>query len=204
MNRQGTTTIAAIAVCGLLLAGCTGERGSASPAPSTTSSDAAALPHSGAPKVDTPLSSTVLDGSPCDTALTSEQVSTFLGDATSGKPSDSELGPICNWSSNSGSGAGIAVSYQTKSDQGISLAYGNVQPKAARWKPLDPIQGFPAVAYANFDDKRSCVIVIGVTEELAFSTGLTLGDKATSEGKDSFDIAPQVADAVMTNLKARG
>ena len=113
--------------------------------------------------VDAPLSSTVLDGSPCDTALTSDQVSTFLGDATPGKPSDSELGPICNWSSNSGSGAGIAVSYRTKSDQGISLAYG-----------------------------------------FAFSTGLTLGDKATSEGKDSFDIAPQVADAVLTNVKARG
>jgi hypothetical protein len=67
--------------------------------------------------VDTPLSSTVLDGSP----------------------------------------------YQTKSDQRISLAYG-----------------------------------------FAFSTGLTLGDKATSEGKDSFDIAPQVADVVLTNVKARG
>jgi hypothetical protein len=32
---------------------------------------------------------------------------------------------------------------------------------------------------------------------------LTLGDQATSEGKDSFDVGPQVADTVMTNLKAR-
>ncbi len=203
MNRRGTTTIATIVACGLLFAGCTGERGTATPAPSSSSDSASAVPDSGAPKVDSPLSATALDGSPCDTALTGDQVSTFLGDATQGKPSDSELGPLCNWSSSSGSGAGIAIGYQTKSDKGIGLAYQNVQPKAARWKPLDPIQGFPAVAYANFDDKRSCVIVVGVTDELAFSVGLTLGDKATSEGKDSFDIAPQVADVVMTNVKAR-
>jgi hypothetical protein len=202
MNRRGTT-VATIAVCGLLLAGCTGERGSASPAPSTASGTANPLPHDGAPKVDTPLAATVLDAGPCDTGLTAEQVSTFLGDATPGKLSDSQLGPICNWSSNSGSGAGIAISYQTKSDQGISLAYQNVQPKAARWTPLAPIQGFPAVAYANSNDKRACVIVVGVTDELAYSTGLTLGDKAAGEGKDCFDVAPEVADAVLTNLKAR-
>ncbi|GAB3139753.1 DUF3558 domain-containing protein [Amycolatopsis stemonae] len=149
------------------------------------------------------MPTTVLTGNPCDSALTPDQVSTFLGDATSGKPSDTALGPLCNWSSTSGSGAGFAISYQTKSDQGISLAYQNIQPKAARWKPLDPIQGFPAVAYANFDDKRGCAVVVGVTDELAFSVGLTLGDKAASEGKDCFDIAPQVADAVMSNVKAR-
>jgi hypothetical protein len=203
MNRRATITIATIAGCGLLLSGCTEKRGSATPAPSSVGTSTSALPHDGAPKVDAPLPATALAGSPCESALTPDQVSTFLGDATSGKPSDSALGPLCNWSSSSGSGAGFAISYQTKSDQGISLAYQNIQPKAARWKPLDPIQGFPAVAYANFDDKRACVIVVGVSDELAFSVGLTLGDKATSEGKDSFDVAPQVADTVLTNLKAR-
>lgn len=202
MNRR-RTTVATIAACGILLAGCNGERGTASPAPSTQTSAASTLPHSGAPKVDTPLAATVLNGNPCDTGLTTEQVSSFLGDATPGKSSDSQLGLICNWSSKSGSGAGIALSYQTKSDQGISLTYENVQPKAARWKPLAPLQGFPAVAYTNSPDKRACVIVVGVTDELAFSTGLTLGDKAASEGKDCFDLAPEVADTVLTNLKAR-
>ncbi|MEA5359807.1 DUF3558 domain-containing protein [Amycolatopsis sp., V23-08] len=202
MNRRGTA-IAAIAACGLLLAGCTGEHGSASPAPSTPDSTAAALPHDGAPKVDTPLPSKVLDGSPCETALTPDQLTGLLGEPTQGKASDDTLGSACNWSSNSGSGASIAVNYQVKSDQGLSLAYQNVQPTAARWKPLDPIQGFPAVAYATSNDKRACVIVVGVSDQLAYSMALTLGDKATSEGKDSFDVGPQVADTVLTNLKAR-
>ena len=78
-----------------------------------------------------------------------------------------------------------------------------MQPKAARWTPLAPIQGLPAVAYANTNDKRACVIVVGVTDELAYSMGLTLGDKAAGEGKDCFDAAPEVADTVLTNLKAR-
>jgi hypothetical protein len=153
--------------------------------------------------VDDPLSADVLDGSPCETALTADQVSTFLGDSTRRSESDSQLGPVCNWSSNAGSGASIAMNYQTKSDQGLSLAYQNVHPTAARWKPLDPIQGFPAVAYATSNDKRACVVVVGVSDELAYPMALTLGDKATSEGKDSFDLGPQVADAVLTNLKAR-
>jgi hypothetical protein len=32
---------------------------------------------------------------------------------------------------------------------------------------------------------------------------LTLGDKSAAEGKDCFDAAPEVADTVLTNLKAR-
>jgi hypothetical protein len=203
MNRRGITAATLAAACGLLLTSCTGERGTASPAPSTADSTTAALPHSGAPKVDTPLPSTVLEGSPCDTALTREQLTDFLGEPTQGRASDDTLGSACNWSSNSGSGASIAVNYQVKSDQGLSLAYQNVQPQAARWKPIAPIQSFPAVAYANSDDKRACVIVVGVSDELAYSVALTLGDKATSEGKDSFDAGPEVAAAVLTNIKAR-
>jgi hypothetical protein len=202
MNRRGITVVT-IAACGILLAGCTDKRGTADPAPSTAESSVAGLPHSGAPKVESPLSSTVLAGSPCDTALTRDQLTDLLGEPTPGRASDDALGSACNWSSDSGSGASIAVNYQVKSDQGLSLAYQNVQPAAARWKPLSPIEGFPAVAYANSEDKRACVIVVGVTDELAFSVALTLGDKATSEGKDSFDVAPQVADTVLSNLKAR-
>ncbi|MEQ0561248.1 DUF3558 domain-containing protein [Amycolatopsis sp. NEAU-NG30] len=203
MNRRGITAVTVAAACAILLAGCAGKRGTASPAPSTAESTAATLPHTGAPTVDSPLSPAVLDGSPCDSALTSSQVDHLLGQPTPAKPSDTQLGPMCQWSSASGSGAGITVAYQTKSDQGISLAYQNVQPTAARWKSLAPIRGFPAVAYTNSADKRACVIVVGVTDKLAFSTGLTLGDKAAGEGKDCFDLAPEVAGTVLTNLKAR-
>ena len=47
------------------------------------------------------------------------------------------------------------------------------------------------------------MIVVGVTDELAYSVALTLGDKAAGEGKDASTGAPEVADTVLTNLKAR-
>ncbi|MEV6642787.1 DUF3558 domain-containing protein [Amycolatopsis sp. NPDC051371] len=193
--------MAAIMAGCLLISACSGTP--KAPATTTTAPSSTASADSDVPKVQSPLPTTALDGSPCDSALTSSQVAHFLGQSTPAKPSDTQLGPLCQWSSASGSGAGITVAYQTESDQGIRLAYQNVKPKAARWQPLEAIQGLPAVAYTNTDDKRACVIVVGVTDELAFSTGLTLGDKAAGEGKDCFDLAPEVADTVLTNLKAR-
>ncbi|SEF28136.1 Protein of unknown function [Amycolatopsis pretoriensis] len=201
MTKRSITIMAAITAGGLLVSACTGTPKAPATTTSATSSTTSAA--GDVPTVPSPLPATALDGSPCDSALTSSQVTHFLGQSTPTKPSDTQLGPMCQWSSASGSGAGITVAYQTKSDQGIGLAYQNVQPQAARWQPLDAIQGFPAVAYTNTEDKRACVIVVGVTDKLAFSTGLTLGDKSAAEGKDCFDAAPEVADAVLTNLKAR-
>jgi hypothetical protein len=201
MTKRSITTMAAIMAGGLLISACGGTP--ETPASTTTTPWSTASANSDVPTVASPLPATALDGSPCDSALTSSQITHFLGQSTPAKPSDTELGPMCQWSSASGSGAGITVAYQTESDQGIGLAYENVKPKAARWQQLEPVQGFPAVAYTNTDDKRACVIVVGVTDKLAFSTGLTLGDKSAAEGKDCFDAAPEVADAVLTNLKAR-
>jgi hypothetical protein len=70
---------------------------------------AADLPNSGARKVDNPLPAKVLDGSPCDSALTSEQLTGFLGEPSAPKAKDEALGPSCTWTSASGSGAGILV-----------------------------------------------------------------------------------------------
>ncbi|UOX87265.1 DUF3558 domain-containing protein [Amycolatopsis sp. FBCC-B4732] len=193
--------MAAIMAGSLLISACNGTPKAPETTTSTPPSTSSA--NSDVPTVQSPLPATALDGSPCDTALTGSQLAHFLGQSTPAKPSDTELGPMCQWSSASGSGAGITVTYQTQSEQGIGLAYENVKPKAARWQQLEPVQGFPAVAYTNTEDKRACVIVVGVTDKLAFSTALTLGDKSAAEGKDCFDVAPQVADTVLTNVKAR-
>lgn len=201
MTKRSITTMAAIMAGGLLMSACNGTP--KAPTTTTTAPSSTASADSEVPTVPSPLSAKALDGSPCDSALTSSQITHFLGQSTPANPRDTELGPMCQWSSASGSGAGITVTYQTESDQGLGLAYHNVKPKATRWKELEPVQGFPAIAYTNTDDKRACVIVVGVTDQLAFSTALTLGDKSTAEGKDCFDAGPQVADAVLGNLKAR-
>lgn len=155
-----------------------------------------------------PLPAKVLDGSPCDSALTTEQLETFLGEASPGKPSTDALGTACDWSSTTGSGAGFSIGYQTKSNQGISLAFQSVKPKADRWVEFDPVDGYPAIGYANnvgaaSDDKLACVVVVGVSDQLAYSVSLTLGDKAYREGKDSCIAGRDVAAEVLKNLKAR-
>ncbi|MEQ0561247.1 DUF3558 domain-containing protein [Amycolatopsis sp. NEAU-NG30] len=205
MSRQVLLAAVAVTLGAALLTSCTGKKptnGTAVPVPTNT----AALPNSGAPKVDNPLPAAALAGSPCDSALTAEQLMGYLGPTTTPKASDTELGPTCDWASASGTAAGILVGYDTKTGQGLSLTYKNEKPKAKRWvDTLEPIQGYPAVGYVDTGttDNRTCVIVVGVSDELAYSVSLSIGDSAVQAGKDACQLGRGVADTVMTNLKAR-
>jgi hypothetical protein len=207
MNRRTLACATTVAAGAMLLTACTGDHktpGTASPAPTSV----AGVPNSGAPKVENPLPANVLDGSPCDSALTADQVTQYLGEVSAPKSSDEVLGPSCDWTSASGSGAGILVGYDTKTGQGISLAYKNEKPKADRWADdLGPVQGYPAVGYVEQGvdpgNKRDCVVVVGVSDELAYSISLILGDKSAAAGKDACELGHGVADTVLTNLKAR-
>ncbi|MFJ1765908.1 DUF3558 family protein [Amycolatopsis sp. NPDC088138] len=116
------------------------------------------------------------------------------------------LGPSCDWASTSGSAAGILVGYETKARQGLSLTYKNEKPKASRWvDDLEAVQGYPAVGYVDVGttDNRTCVVVVGVADDLAYSVSLSLGDSAAQAGKDACTLGRGVADTVLTNLKAR-
>ncbi|MEV6440708.1 DUF3558 domain-containing protein [Amycolatopsis sp. NPDC051716] len=206
MRRHVLLAATAVTLGTALLASCTGKtptNGTAGPA---TTSSSAELPNSGAPKVGNPLPAAALAGSPCDSALTADQLTGYLGQPTAPKTSDTELGPTCDWASASGTAAGILVGYDTKSGQGLSLAYKNVKPKAKRWvDDLQPVQGYPAVGYvdAGTTDNRACVIVVGVADDLAYSVSLSIGDSAVQAGKDACQLGRGVADTVLTNLKAR-
>jgi hypothetical protein len=204
--RHHILMIATVVAAGAtLLTSCTGKEalsGTPTPAPAS----APELPNSGAPKVDNPLPAKVLDGNPCDSALTAEQVQGYLGRTDPPDSKDSELGPTCDWASDSGSSAGIFLAYETKTGQGISLTYKNVKPKAKRWvDDLDPVQGYPTVGYVavGTTDNRTCVVVVGIADNLAYSVSLSIGDAAVQTGKDACQLGRGVADTVLTNLKAR-
>ena len=209
MNHRGYTAITATIAGMVLMSACTGHQSTSdtSSAPPPSSTTDAGVPNSGAPKVDTPLPAKVLDGSPCDNALTQEQLKSFLGETKAPTPGDESLGKSCDWRSASGTGAGFLIGYQTSSDQGISLAYKNVKPTAARWVDLDPVQSYPAIAFVEQGvdptDKRHCGVVVGVSDELAYTVSLTIGERAASQGKDACIVGRDIADAVMTNLKQR-
>ena len=209
MNHRHIAMTAVITGGVLLLSACTGNRTvsgtpSASLSPTVATTD---VPNSGAPKVENPLPAKVLDGSPCDSALTPQQLTDFIGETTRAAiPKTDALGTACDWG-NPDTGAGFNIGYQTRSDQGLSLTYKNAKPDSARWVELDPVQSYPAVAYVakglNVAKKQDCVIVVGISDNLAYSISLTIGDNAVRQGKDACLLGRDVADAVMTNLKAR-
>jgi hypothetical protein len=160
---------------------------------------------SNAPEAQAPLPASVLNGSPCDSALTTEQVTSFIGTPkTPDRDDNFATGPACTWFSVvSGQ---INVYYATKTGGGLNLVYQNTKPKSARWEPAE-LQGYPAVAYSEqgFDQSitGSCIISVGIRDDLAFGVALTLGDSARNRGVDSCEGVKNVANTMLTNLKGR-
>jgi hypothetical protein len=159
------------------------------------------------PKVQNPLPASVLDGSPCDSALTTEQVTSFIGTPKAPNRDDNfATGPECTWFSLNGVSGQINVSYDTKAGGGLNLDYQNAKPQSSRWEPTE-LQGYPAVAYTGKNEDQSitggCLVSLGVRDDLTVGVGLTLGDSARERGVDSCEGAKDVANTVLTNLKGR-
>lgn len=212
MKTRFTTTVALVCAGAGLLAGCSGGTVAGTPTPASGSASAstgAASSSAGsdAPTVQNPLPESVLDGSPCDSALTTEQVTDFIGTPDApGRDDGFETGPACNWHSADGVSGGIAVYYATKTGGGLNLVYQNTKPKSARFEASE-IQGYPAVAYTGKNDDPSvtgiCLVSVGIRDDLTFGVGLTLGDSARKRGVDSCEGAKDVANTVLTSLKGR-
>ncbi|WP_409466913.1 DUF3558 domain-containing protein [Amycolatopsis sp. GA6-003] len=201
-RRMLTTVLGAVAVVSVA-AGCSGGP---VPAPPASSSAAAGLPHSGAPKVEHPLPASVLSGQPCEQALTPDQLNQIFGTVPQGKPGIlAGVGPKCEWS-NLDSGAGLGIYYATLTHQGLSGLYQNTKPQAKVWRELPPIQGFPAVANSTFGSGTQngfCQVSVGITDELTVDASLTPSDAKRASGADPCELSARVADLVVTNLKRK-
>ncbi|MFD8497646.1 DUF3558 family protein [Amycolatopsis sp. NPDC059657] len=209
MTRLHPSIIVGLLLVGAGLAGCNGSGtpGTATPAPASTSAepDGAA---SEVPKVQNPLPAKVLEGNPCDVALTPNDVKSFIGTPDPAKPGENVLGPKCDWDNAAGSGAGITVFFHTKDNGGLALTYKNIKPKAARWVDnLQPVQGYPIVGYLAPGDnpgvRDNCHLDVGISDTLTYSVDLQLGDSARNKGIDACEGGRDVADRVMTNIKGR-
>lgn len=209
--KRALKAVAIVAVATLGTA-CSGESdGDAQPVASNSSvvevpsSEAGTegLPHSGAPAVANPLPESVLAGDPCADAVTEEQAKELLGDAVTHERADEErLGPGCNWT-NSDSGAAFRLNYDTKSRQGLSGDYANSKPKMAIFNELEPIDGFPAVAYKKAEDDLMCTTSVGLSDEYGFVLSVSLGYEGEEAGDDPCDGGRIVAEQIVSNLKAK-
>jgi hypothetical protein len=206
MKARFLLTVAGSVAAATLVAACSG-----SPAPSTGATPASpsqtgkTLPYAGAPKVENPLPESVLSGHPCDGGLTPAQLNEILRQQPQGKRNDDpSLGAECQWP-NSDTGALVTVAYTTKVTDGLSAVYANTKPKATVWRPLPPIQGFPAVAHSSFSQERSksfCQVTVGISDQYTVDVSVDLGE--TKVGKvDPCDVTATVAGMVVTNLRQK-
>ncbi|WP_326838148.1 DUF3558 domain-containing protein [Amycolatopsis rhabdoformis] len=172
------------------------------PEPVVTSPTAAALPHSGAPKVPHPLPASVLAGDPCREALTPDQLKQILGTVPQSKPKDTPgLGLSCDWQAD----ASVNVIYETEQHEGLSAVYELTKPQAKVWNVRQPIQGFPAVGHSTFASGTSagfCQVSIGISDELLFDTSVSLSSRKVGVS-DPCDVAARIADMVVTNLRQK-
>jgi hypothetical protein len=193
---------------GALLAACSGSTVVGSPTTTSSGQPTSTGSTTLAPPVQNPLPAKAIDGSPCDSALSGTQLSDLIGKTDPAKPGDTPLGSSCSWENASANGAGISVYYQTKSDQGLNLAYKNVKPTATHWEELQPIQGYPAVGYRAAGDTDTtgtdhCNVVVGISATLSYSVAITMSTTAIAKKIDACAAGRDVADRVLTNIKAR-
>ncbi|MDT8915853.1 DUF3558 domain-containing protein [Amycolatopsis sp. PS_44_ISF1] len=188
------------AIAAWLLAGCSTGPGPVAPGVGTSAppESGIASPLSAPSRVTNPLPAGTLDRDPCR-ALTPGQLTNLLGATTLGEPSDSGIARTCSWANND-RGSLITIQFVYIWRDGLGHVYANRD--AGFFKEMDPVQGFPVVAYGP-DDERSigrCGVAIGVADNAAFEADATIS--RSNVGKtDACDAARRIGDAVVTTLK---
>jgi Protein of unknown function (DUF3558) len=185
----------------LVLAGCSSTvAGNALPAPAAAGADSA-------PAVQNPLPAKVLDGEPCTTALTADDVTYLLGESRPPSTTSTSAGESCTWASTDPQGARFAVTYRNHGGAGLELYYQTIKPTADHWVTIDPVQGYPGVGYRSAgtaaSDRNSCELVVAISDGLVYTVDLFLSANAIAKGTEACTTARIVADRVMTNLKAQ-
>ncbi len=188
-------TLASVAVLG----GCGNEK-AGNPTP-TTAPSSAGLPSAGAPDVTDPITNTAAaESDPCG-AIPTTALETVAGKVKRSRSEDMTAGKGCTWvlelSPNT-----INAGLVTGNKDGLSALYAQ---KAAgsltTFKPADPVDGYPAVVYANGGEgKGNCTLAVGVRNDLVYNVIPRLSSEHPSFS-DPCGLAAKVAAAAIKNLK---
>jgi uncharacterized protein DUF3558 len=193
----------------LTITACTPQTtGTPSPSSSTlgqTSSSGSAdeVPGPGVPKVENPIDVSHFQQAPCD-ALTANQVDSLLGQGVSPKSDlKGQAGPECFWHSPNVSQAGVGVIFTNADKLGLTSVYAARGTKYPFFKPLEPVDGYPLVAYDGEGDqsaKGRCTVAVGASDTQAID--ISVAQSEENIGKDPCVAARDVAGKVLANLKA--
>ncbi len=202
----------------VLLSGCTttsqGEPGAATTGTAGTATTGSTpdsptgdpngdLPTDGAPDVSNPLDTTAFQEDPCK-ALTASQTQ-GLNVPSTGEQYDDSLGNGCKWTNAETHGETI-IGFLDKDPRGLSAVYkANEQGKWAYFEELSPVEGYPAVARSQSDERADgyCSVVIGASNEVAFDVYLRLS-QANIGNRNPCEVATQVAGMALQTMKKGG
>lgn len=199
MRTNTPTSLVAILASAVLLAACSGnEPGIPVPSgqpgtqpPTATSQPGASLPHSGAPKVTSPIADTSKwEADPCS-VISEEQLSSAGFKIRRFEPDlEDAAGPVCSWAIEEvGSfGAGFA----TVNPEGLSTVYAsNTAGKFGVFTALSPIEGHPAVRAEKSDESSEgmCSVTVGIRDDLNFDVVVTFDAGTKDPCKAAQDIA---------------
>ncbi|WP_211226880.1 DUF3558 domain-containing protein [Amycolatopsis benzoatilytica] len=205
--KRVLSVLACAALAGL--AGCSGTTGGAAgpartpgqsaPSAAPTSAAADQVPGPGVPKVENPIDTDKFKKAPCDT-LTPAQADSLVGKGVTPKTDlKAPAGPACAWHSQ----AHIIVVFPNVDNLGLTSVYRAKGTTYPLFMPLDPIDGYPIVAYGQVDERASegrCDVEFGTSDR----EGVVVSISQSPEKKGSQDpcqSARSVAQMVLGNLK---
>lgn len=206
--RRSVTLAAGIATVAMTMA-CSpdstgGEPGPANSQPATTT-PVSSLPHSGAPKVTTPMADvSAFESDPCSVATAEQFKSIGLKIRKSEADTESATGPSCNWFFDPAGTGTIDGSFMSANSEGLSNLY--AKDKAGEWglfQDAGKIDGHPAV-FASREDERgdgACNLEVGLRDDLTFFVGVGARLDEGPLHKDPCGAAKKVAGLVIKTLK---
>lgn len=210
-KRSRLIAVQLVCGAGALVTACSdNEPGTPTPTNQTTASassgataPSATLPHSGAPKVASPIADTsAWERDPCSVITESQFSGAGLGIRRFEPGTESGAGPYCDWALEGG--GSFRVLFPTESGaEGLSRLYENKEKGLiTAFAELAPIDGYPAVR-ANEKDESSegiCGVAVGVRDEFAYLVTTTL-DPDSPAGKDPCATAQKIATLAVQTMK---
>jgi hypothetical protein len=170
------------------------EQSSATSVKTSTSSSSG---DSEAPTVDKPLDIARFQRDPCR-SLTTVQTQDLdlppVGEPVAGRP----LGNACLWRNPETRGE-AEIQF---SDQGLGALY-RLRDRAAYFEELPPIEGYPAVARSEVDEREKgrCTVVVGVSDQVTFHVPTRLSPRDVGD-RDPCEAAVEVAGMAVLTMRS--
>ncbi|RSN37883.1 DUF3558 domain-containing protein [Amycolatopsis sp. WAC 01416] len=186
------------AAASLLTGGCGAQvTGTAT----TSAPSSARLPSDGAPAVTDPIAATAsVEADPCS-AIPTAEIEAIGGKVKNSRLDDLTMGNNCVWVFQESPNT-VSAGLVTGNKDGLSALYAqNATSGLTTFKPVDPINGYPAVIFANGGEgEGNCTLAVGVRDDLVYTVIPRLTDHHPSFS-DPCGMATKVAAAAINHIK---